>query len=105
MIRKNLAHRTPVTQLIFNSDHENTKTILQNFRELENFSSDRLLSQEEKFCEIHFQKTHKRNKTKIFIVEMPIKIGQFDSFGDSKRLSQKRLRPTIKKIRKQFRYE
>lgn len=41
--------------LVFNSDHENIETVLQNFSELEKISLDRLLSKGEELCQTHFK--------------------------------------------------
>lgn len=52
-------------RLAFNSDHKDIESIFQDFQEMENISSDSLLSKEENFCETHFQKAQKRNETEI----------------------------------------
>lgn len=76
---------------------QNIDESLQKFWQLESIDeTDKILSEEELYCEIHYQRTHKRNKEGRYVVQMPTK--DIKELGDSKQLAEKRLNQLLKRL-------
>ncbi|GBN91455.1 hypothetical protein AVEN_54442-1 [Araneus ventricosus] len=54
------------------SQRQNIENTLQKFLEIEDLSAERQLNKAAEICEIHFQKTHCRDKNGRYIVQMPL---------------------------------
>ncbi|GBL68765.1 hypothetical protein AVEN_12096-1 [Araneus ventricosus] len=75
------------------SQRENIENTLQKFGE-------RPLNKEAEICEIHFLKTHCRDKNGRYIVQMPLIKEDLNFLGDSRKVAEKRLQQTVRKLSK-----
>lgn len=83
------------------TQNENIQQTIEKFWLLEDLNNDEpILSNEEEFCELHFQKTHKRDNSGRYVVQMPIKEEELGSLGNSRILAERRLQQTVKRLNK-----
>ncbi|GBL74075.1 hypothetical protein AVEN_230978-1 [Araneus ventricosus] len=72
----------------FISQIPNTDDCLRKFWEVETINeSEKMLSEEEEFCEHHYKETHKRDETDRYIVQMSVKV--IEKLGESKTMAIK----------------
>ncbi|XP_054708411.1 uncharacterized protein LOC129218214 [Uloborus diversus] len=84
---------------------ENSKldTTLENFFEMESFPGDNIeptKTEDEKFCEEHFVRTHSRDSTGRYIVKYPMRENAESLLGFSKLTAEKRLNSIWAKLNK-----
>ncbi|XP_035204844.1 uncharacterized protein LOC118179795, partial [Stegodyphus dumicola] len=82
------------------SQSESLEECVHKFWQIEEIANEPRRSEEDEFCELHYQKTHRRNESGRFIVQMPIREEAPHQLGDSRNIANKRLNQTIKRLNK-----
>ncbi|GBM59870.1 hypothetical protein AVEN_50455-1 [Araneus ventricosus] len=93
----NVNSSTPVQYCGFISQVQSIDDCLRKFWEVETINeAEKMLSEEEEFCEHHYKRTHKRNETGRYIVQIPVK--DIEKLGESKTMAIKRLDQLWKRL-------
>ncbi|XP_015916574.1 uncharacterized protein [Parasteatoda tepidariorum] len=77
---------------------ENIENSIKKCWEIEEIDNTRILSDEEAFCESHFQNNHKRTENGRYMVKMPIREEALETIGESRYLARKRLNQTVRRL-------